>query len=75
MLTTRRIGRKPVFLISMFGTIVYIIANFAVLRFWRIIPIHLIIFTPLFEFIGGGTPLVLAILYSIVADVESDANR
>jgi hypothetical protein len=59
----------------MFGTTLSFLATLAVLRFWQIIPINLIIFCSTFLVIGGGTPVVVAVIYSIAADVESDANR
>ncbi|EKD13342.1 uncharacterized protein L3040_002797 [Drepanopeziza brunnea f. sp. 'multigermtubi'] len=70
-----KIGRKPVFLLAMLGVTLTMIMNFSVLRFWRTIPVHLIIFTSLFEVIGGGSPVTLAVIYSIAADVELPADR
>ncbi|KAH9214752.1 major facilitator superfamily domain-containing protein [Leptodontidium sp. 2 PMI_412] len=70
-----KIGRKPVYMISMVGTVLYLTSTMAILRFWRIIPIHLIIFCSIFQVIGGGTQVLLAVLYSIAADVESSENR
>ncbi|OWP06646.1 hypothetical protein B2J93_5125 [Marssonina coronariae] len=70
-----KIGRKPIFLLTMVGVMLAMLANFAVLRFWRTIPIHLIIYTSIFEVIGGGTPVTTSVLYSIVADVNLPANR
>jgi MFS transporter, PCFT/HCP family, solute carrier family 46 (folate transporter), member 1 len=49
--------------------------NFCVLRFWRTIPVQLIVVAPVFLLIGGGYTVVVAVLYAIAADVESDANR
>lgn len=62
-------------MISMVGTVLYLTSTMAILRFWRIIPIHLIIFCSIFQVIGGGTQVLLAVLYSIAADVESSENR
>ncbi|KAK2623992.1 hypothetical protein QTJ16_006626 [Diplocarpon rosae] len=70
-----RIGRRPVFLLSMVGVILAMSADFTVLRFWRIIPIHLIIYTSLFEVIGGGNPVTTSVLYSIVVDVHLPGDR
>jgi hypothetical protein len=49
--------------------------NFAILRFWRTIPVQLIVVAPLFLVMGGGYTVIIAVLYSIAADVESDAHR
>jgi hypothetical protein len=49
--------------------------NFAILRFWRTIPVQFIVVAPLFLVIGGGYTVIIAVLYSIAADVESDAHR
>ncbi|KAG4434583.1 hypothetical protein IFR05_009939 [Cadophora sp. M221] len=70
-----KIGRKPVYMISMVGTVLYLTSTMAILRFWRIIPVQLIVFCSIFQVIGGGTQVVLAVLYSIAADVESSENR
>ncbi|CZS99504.1 hypothetical protein WAI453_002495 [Rhynchosporium graminicola] len=70
-----KIGRKPVFMMSVFGTTLYLVSFVAVLRFWRIVPVHLVIFSSVFQIIGGGTHVILAVLYSIAADVETSANR
>ncbi|PBP21250.1 hypothetical protein BUE80_DR007861 [Diplocarpon rosae] len=70
-----RIGRKPVFLLSMVGVILAMSADFAVLRFWRIIPIHWIIYTSIVEVIGGGRPVTTSVLYAIVVDVHLPGNR
>ncbi|KAN0099811.1 MFS general substrate transporter [Hyaloscypha variabilis] len=70
-----RIGRKPVFLLCMGGTMLNVTWNFAILRFWRTIPVQFIVVAPLFLVIGGGYTVIIAVLYSIAADVESDAHR
>ena len=62
-------------MISMIGTTLYLVSTMVVIRFWRIIPVHLVIFCSIFQIIGGGTQVVLAVLYSIAADVESSAHR
>ncbi|KAK0123872.1 hypothetical protein ONS95_008865 [Cadophora gregata] len=70
-----KIGRKPVYMISMIGTALYLVSTMLVIRFWRFLPAHLVIFCSIFQVIGGGTQVLLAVLYSIAADVESSANR
>ncbi|KAL2059857.1 hypothetical protein VTL71DRAFT_10012 [Oculimacula yallundae] len=70
-----KVGRKPIFLLAMLGTALNLLSTMAILRFWRIIPVQLIIFCSVFQIIGGGTQVLLAVIYSIAADVESSANR
>ncbi|KAH7388904.1 major facilitator superfamily domain-containing protein [Cadophora sp. MPI-SDFR-AT-0126] len=70
-----KIGRKPVYMISMIGTTLYLVSTMLVIRFWRFLPVHLVIFCSIFQIIGGGTQVLLAVLYSIAADVESSAHR
>ena len=46
-----------------------------VLRFWGQIPIQLFLLSHVFEIVGGGESVVLAMLYSIAADAVPDAER
>jgi len=59
----------------MLGTYLDVTWTYMILRFWHTIPVRLIILAPAFMIIGGGYTVVVAVLYSIAADVESDANR
>lgn len=74
-LTMCRVGRKKVFLTAMLGVALWFCSTLLVFRFWRVIPLQLIIFCPLFQIVGGGTPVLVAMLFSMIADVESDADR
>jgi len=49
--------------------------TFFILRFWHIIPVQFIVVAPAFLLVGGGYTVVIAVLYALAADVESDANR
>ncbi|KAE9364733.1 MFS general substrate transporter [Stipitochalara longipes BDJ] len=70
-----RIGRKPVFFLCLGGTMINVTWTFAILWFWRTIPVQFIVVAPVFLIIGGGYTVVIAVLYSIAADVESDEHR
>ena len=59
----------------MVGALLDFAWTFAILRFWRTIPVHSIVIAPIFLIIGGGYTVIIAVLYSIAADVESDAHR
>jgi PCFT/HCP family folate transporter-like MFS transporter 1/3 len=60
----------------MLGTYLDVTWTYLILHFWHTIPaVRLIILAPAFMVIGGGYTVVIAVLYSIAADVESDANR
>lgn len=43
-----------------------------VLRFWETIPLNTIMLATLFQLIGGGTLVIIAVVFSIVADVEKE---
>lgn len=46
-----------------------------ILFFWHTMPVRLVLLAPIFLVIGGGYTVIVAVIYSIVADVESDTNR
>ena len=70
-----RIGRKPVFILCTFGVLLDFTWTFSVLAFPHIIPLRLILLAPVLTAVGGGQTVAIAVLYSIAADVESDAHR
>jgi len=59
----------------MLGTLLTLVWVFGVLRFWQVIPVRLIWIAPFLQAIGGGNTVIVAVTYSIVADVELEANR
>jgi MFS transporter, PCFT/HCP family, solute carrier family 46 (folate transporter), member 1 len=59
----------------MLGTVLTLVWALGVLRFWLEVPVRLIWIAPVFQAIGGGNTVTVAVIYSIVADVESEAYR
>ncbi|RFU29458.1 hypothetical protein B7463_g6868, partial [Scytalidium lignicola] len=70
-----RIGRKPIFVLASLGSILTLTWAVMVLRFSQTIPVYFILVAPVFRLIGGGNSVLIVVIYSIVADVESEANR
>ncbi|POR39544.1 Uncharacterized protein TPAR_00264 [Tolypocladium paradoxum] len=70
-----RIGRRPVFALSSLGTLLTLAWNAVVLRFSQRIPLYLILLAPALQVIGGGESVLLAMNYSIAADVVPPATR
>ncbi|TVY16230.1 Efflux pump ustT [Lachnellula arida] len=70
-----RIGRKPVFALAMVGTLLGGCYNMLVMSLWRILPIQLLWFSPMFMFIGGGSALASMMFYAIGCDITTEANR
>lgn len=70
-----RLGRKPIFWLSMMGNALTLAWTLAVLRFWKSIPVHAIFISPAFQIVGGGYNVISAVIFSMAADVESTENR
>ena len=45
------------------------------LRSWPIIPVQTVILGPLLQILGGGTSVLLATAYSLVAEAVSESTR
>ncbi len=67
-----RIGRKPILRLAYGGFIAQFLWTFLVLWRWDVIPIELVLVTPLFAVAGGGVDVAIAVTYSIVADVTAE---
>lgn len=70
-----RIGRKPVFLLSMAGSLLSELSGLAILWWWRVFPLRLIWATPIWQIIGGSYPVGSAMIYACVADVAPEETR
>ncbi|RDL37535.1 uncharacterized protein BP5553_04968 [Venustampulla echinocandica] len=70
-----RVGRKPVFLLSMAGLILAGIFNITVILFWKVIPLRWIWLSPVFMFIGGGEAVASMTFYTIGCDITTEATR
>ncbi|KAI0116523.1 MFS general substrate transporter [Nemania sp. FL0031] len=68
-------ARKPVYLLAATGQFVNVAWSVLVLRFWRVLPVELILVGPLLEVIGGGLTMAIVILYAIISDVNAPEDR
>jgi len=42
---------------------------------WRVLPIQLLWFSPMFMLIGGGPALTSMMFYAVGCDISTEANR
>ncbi|OBT74462.1 hypothetical protein VF21_06569 [Pseudogymnoascus sp. 05NY08] len=70
-----RIGRKPVFILSVIGILLGELLNLAICWWWRVFPLRLVWAVPLLQVIGGGAAVTSAMLFATVADVAPAESR
>lgn len=70
-----RIGRKPVFILSVIGLEIGEILNAIICWWWRAFPLRLVWATPVTQIIGGGSSVTSAMLFATVADVAPPDGR
>jgi len=46
-----------------------------VLHFWQSISIYSVMLAPTLQVLGGGTSVLLAMVYSLIADAVSESTR
>ncbi|KKY14932.1 putative mfs [Phaeomoniella chlamydospora] len=68
-----KIGRKPVFILSI--PAVYLYSAFLITIMWFELPLRLIWISALFFALGGGPPVIIALVWTIVADVANEEQR
>jgi MFS family permease len=68
-------ARKPVYLLAATGQFASVGWSLFVLRFWRALPIELILLGPFLELLGGGLTMAIVLLYAIISDVNAPENR
>ncbi|TQV92849.1 hypothetical protein IF1G_08773 [Cordyceps javanica] len=68
-------GRKPVLRLSLVGVILQAVYGWAVLAMGQTMPINLLLASPLFVLVGGGSTVLVSTMYSIISDVADEANR
>ncbi|KAI0433112.1 MFS general substrate transporter [Xylaria sp. FL1042] len=68
-------ARKPVYLLAATGQLANVAWSLLVLRFWRALPIEMVILGPVLELIGGGLTMAMVVLYAIISDVNAPENR
>lgn len=67
-----RMGRKPIFRLSFVSVILGGTWSLIVLYRWDIFPVRLIWISPFFAMFGGGLPVTVAVIHSIIADVATE---
>ncbi|PLB37448.1 MFS general substrate transporter [Aspergillus candidus] len=70
-----RVGRKPIIILSMAGTLLSLAWELAVIGMPRVIRVEFILAGPLFAVVGGGNTVLLANLYSIASDLVAQSDR
>ncbi|KFY64020.1 hypothetical protein V496_03525 [Pseudogymnoascus sp. VKM F-4515 (FW-2607)] len=70
-----RIGRKPVFILSVIGIELTELLNLVICWWWRVFPLRFVWAMPFTQIIGGGATVTSAMLYATVADVAPAESR
>ncbi|TGO21052.1 hypothetical protein BPAE_0245g00020 [Botrytis paeoniae] len=70
-----RIGRKPVFALSILGLLLSLLFEVFIMSEWMMLPIRAVWFAPFLQFIGGGEKTASAIFYAIISDVTTQDER
>ncbi|GJN80563.1 hypothetical protein PLIIFM63780_004090 [Purpureocillium lilacinum] len=70
-----KIGRKPIILLSLVGFTLSGAWVAGVLALGQAVPVQLVLFSPAFFVIGGGSCVVVSALYSAVSDVADEDTR
>ncbi|KID89282.1 major facilitator superfamily transporter [Metarhizium guizhouense ARSEF 977] len=68
-------GRKPVLWLSLTGIFVSGLWIAVVLALGQRISIYIILISPVFAVVGGGSTVLVSAIYSVVADVVCEADR
>lgn len=68
-----RLGRKPILVLSILGSIMKTLWIMVVLS--GTVPVRWFLAAPVFQMVGGGGSVMVAMLYSLAADAISEANR
>ncbi|KUJ23460.1 MFS general substrate transporter [Mollisia scopiformis] len=74
-LVADRIGRKPVLGINLMGMTLGVIWTVLVLWFSDVFPLQLIWLESAGQLVGGGIPILVALLLSMVTDVTTEEER
>ncbi|TEY29948.1 hypothetical protein BOTCAL_0904g00020 [Botryotinia calthae] len=70
-----KIGRKPVFALSILGLLLTLLFEVFIMSEWMMLPIRTVWFAPFLQFIGGGEKTASAIFYAIISDVTTQDQR
>lgn len=70
-----RMGRKPTILLSIPGFILNMVSTLVVLWFSNVFPLRAVWFSSLAWLLGGGLVVAAALVWTMMADVTTDAQR
>ncbi|KAK4103346.1 MFS general substrate transporter [Parathielavia hyrcaniae] len=70
-----RWGRRPLMGLSLAGIVLSYVFTYAVLYFSDVVPLWVTWFSAAFQLIGGGGAIVVAMLYTTIADVMPSDKR
>ncbi|GAW21484.1 hypothetical protein ANO14919_110030 [Xylariales sp. No.14919] len=70
-----KIGRKPVAFLGMLGQVLAYFWVVFICYFHQAFPTRLVLLSPIFLFVGGGSRVLSAIMSTIIADVAPDNMR
>ncbi|QSZ36753.1 hypothetical protein DSL72_006636 [Monilinia vaccinii-corymbosi] len=70
-----KIGRKPVFALTILGTLLSLLFEVLIMSEYMMLPIRVVWLAPFVQFIGGGEKAASAIFYAIISDVTTQNER
>ncbi|KAB8295335.1 hypothetical protein EYC80_007236 [Monilinia laxa] len=70
-----KIGRKPVFALTILGILLSLMLEVFIMSEWLMLPIRLVWLAPFLQFIGGGEKAASAIFFAIISDVTTQSER
>ncbi|KAG4033905.1 hypothetical protein MFRU_004g04010 [Monilinia fructicola] len=70
-----KIGRKPVFALTISGILLSLLFEVFIMSQWLMLPIRVVWLAPFLQFIGGGEKAASAIFFAIISDVTTQSER
>ncbi|KAI9647841.1 hypothetical protein NHQ30_004229 [Ciborinia camelliae] len=70
-----KIGRKPVFALTILGVLLSLLFEVFIMSEWMMLPIRVVWLAPFMQFIGGGEKTATAIFFAMISDVTTQSER
>lgn len=70
-----RYGRKPVTLLSAVAVVLGFAWQAVICWKWKLMQLRLVRLSPLFNLIGGGEPVMSAMVFAMATDVAEEGQR